>query len=236
MRELRADSRGSRPPRPVFNPVYAFGSIIVVLALIIAGDKFYNWHHNRAPFGPDAVDAHVTGLQVLTPTNGAGSNVRAALRALGDPAGEDDIAIPTARHLRWKYVVGRLDITALPAPSGSQYWLVVIDDRTHKLVSLNGSPAAGDTAPGSGAAWEGSLANFALKYSWLAPIEEVQTADGLQDPGMTIGVPASSVTALQFSGVDRDDFLSTPLSTSALTVALLFQGPDGQTWWAKRLT
>lgn len=228
--------RGTPPMRRVFNPVYVFATIIVVLALVIAGDKVYKWHHNRPPFGPDAVDAHITGLQVLTPADGNGSNVRAALRELGDPAGEDVIFTPGARHLKWQYVVGRLDITARSAPAGSQYWLVVIDDRTHEMVSLNGSPAAGDGAPGSGAGWDGVVANFASKYPWLAPIADVNTSHGYQAPDDTVGVPAGRGYALQFSGVDRDHVQSTPLRTSALTVALLFEGPDGQSWWAKRLS
>jgi hypothetical protein len=219
----------------VFNPVYAFAAIIVVLAVVIAGDKLYESRHNRAPFGAEAVNAHLTGLQVLTPDNGNGSNVRAALRALGDPPDQADITVPTARHLQWQYVVGRLDITARAAPKGSEYWLVVIDNRTHTMISLSGLPAGGDASPGSGGAWDGSVSNFALKYPWLTPIQEVQTDGSYHDPGDTVGVPAGPATALQFAGVDRDNDLATPLTTSTLTAALLFEGPDGQTWWAKRL-
>jgi hypothetical protein len=197
----------SRPPPRLFNPVYAFAAIIVVLVVAIAGDKIYRWRHDRAPFGPDAISAHITGLQVL----------------------------PPARHQHGRHIVGRLDLAARPAPAGSQYWLVVIDNRTHQLVSLSGSPAAGESAPGSGSAWDGSVSNFALKYPWLAPLQEVQTADGYQDPGQTVSLPAGPSAALQFSGVDRATNETTPLTTSALTVALLFDGPDGQTWWATRL-
>lgn len=233
---MAAIPRGYRrqPPRPIFNPLYAFAAIVVLLAVIIAGDKIYRWRHNRAPFGPDAISAHIAGLQVLMPSNRNGANVSAALRALGDPPGAATIEIPTAHHLHSPYVVGRLDIAARPAPAGSKYWLVVIDERTHQLISLTGSPAAGDAAPGSGSAWDGSVSNFALSYPWLAPLQEVQTADGYQDPGQTVSLPAGPSAALQFSGVDRAD-TTTPLTTSVLTVALLFDGPDGQTWWAKRL-
>lgn len=219
----------------MFNPVYAFASIIVVLIVIIAAVKVDRWRHNRVPFGPDAVDAHITGLQVLRPSDGRATNVIAALRELGASPGADNITVPTASHLRWQYVVGRLDIAARPAPSGSQYWLVIIDNRTHRLVSLDGSPASGDSASGSGSSWDGRLSNFAGKYSWLAPVEEVRTADGFQDPGTTVGVSAGSAIALPISGIDRDNSVATALSPSALTVALLFEGPDGQTWWAKRL-
>jgi hypothetical protein len=197
----------ARPPPRLFNPVYAFAAIIVVLVVAIAGDKVYRWRHNRAPFGPNAVNAHVTGLQVL----------------------------PTARHLHRYNIVGRLDIAARPAPVGSRYWLVVIDDRTRRLISMSGSPAAGDSAPGSGSAWDGSVSNFALKYPWLSPVQEVSTVDGYQDPGQTVVLPAGPSVALQFSGVDSATETTTPLTASALTVALLFDGPDDQTWWAKRL-
>jgi hypothetical protein len=103
------------------------------------------------------------------------------------------------------------------------------------MVTLFGTPAAGVSAPGSGAGWDGSVSNFALNYPWLAPIQEVPADGGYKAPGDTVAVPAGHATALPFSGVDRDNGLPAPLTTSALTVALLFEGPDGQTWWAKRL-
>lgn len=232
---LRLSDRdpGSQPPRRLFNPVYGFVAIIVALALVLAVVKVARWHHDRAPFGPGALVAHVTGLTVLTASDARASNVRAALRGLGDPAGRDVIRLPQG-HRHRQYVVGRLDIAAHQAPAGSQYWLVIIDNRTHKLVSLSGDPVDGSSRA-AGAGWDGGLGAFALKYPWLAPISEVRTDQGYQDPGETVSVGAGPTVSLPFVGIDGGDAMTTALTPADLTVALLMEGPDQQPWWAERL-
>jgi hypothetical protein len=211
----------------------AVGWLIVV---VVGAVWLHSWRHNHVSFGPAAIDPHLVGLQVLTPTSKLAPNVQRAVQALG-AADSGQVQVNQSRTRR-QYVVGRIDVLAHPAPEGSQYALVVIDNRTHTVLDdIEGLPehhANGDGSGGSG--WDYGMAKFASKYPWLSPLRELGNANsGYRDPGSAVMFTPGSATQLPFSAVLRAGALPVTNIHRDLTIALVMLGPDRQPYWATRL-
>jgi hypothetical protein len=211
------------------------GWVAALVALVAGVLVFNSWHHNRVPFGPAAIEPQLVGLQVITPTSTLAPNVERALRTLGAAKG-NSVQIIQSRNRR-QYVVGRIDVRAHSAPDGSQYVLVVLDNRTHTVVrDIQGEPESDPNGPGSGSGWDYGINNFASKYSWLSPLKELgNSSSGYHDPGSAVIFTPGPATQLPFSAVLRADALPVTNVHRDLTIALLMLGPDRQPYWAQRL-
>jgi hypothetical protein len=211
------------------------GWLAALVALVAGVLVFNSWQHNRVPFRAAAIDPQLVGLQVITPTTKFAPNVERATRALGAAKG-NNIQIIQSRNRR-QYVVGRIDVRAHPAPDGSQYVLVVIDNRTHTVLDdIEGLPEGSPNGDGSGSAWDYGINNFASKYPWLSAVREQGNANsGYHDPGSAVIFTPGPATQLPFSAVLGADALPVTNVHRDLTVALLMLGPDRQPYWAVRL-
>lgn len=210
---------------------------MAAIALIVGAGWIQSWRHNRAPFAAAAVDPQLVGLQIMTPTNASGTNVVAALKALGDPPQAASIYLP-GRHRHWQYVVGRIDVRAQPAPSGSECALVVIDNRSGEVVNLiSGDPEHGSSGGSrAGSASDGGMNNAGRKFAWLGALKNVNLTDGeTAHPGMGVYFLAGPARTLPFVAVLPSNTLPVTNVHSDLTVALLMLGSDDQPYWAKRL-
>jgi hypothetical protein len=221
------------PPRRWGGWLTAAGvaALVALVASVLASNS---WHHNRVPFGPAAIDPQLVGLQVMTPTGESAGNVRRVVLALGAARGNGVQILPG--HHR-QYVVGRIDVRAHPAPGGSQYVLVVLDNRTHTVVGdIEGLPENSANGNGSGSAWDYGINNFASKYPWLSPLREQGNSNsGYRDPGSAVIFTPGRATQLPFSAVLGASALPVTNVHRDLTIALLMLGPDRQPYWAQRL-
>jgi hypothetical protein len=220
----------SVPPAPRPRRPQWLIAIVVAIALVVGGVWFQRWHHNRAPYLASAVHPRLDGLQVLTPNDPSATNVRDALHALG--AHGAAAAYDSPRGPDPQYIVGRIDLTAHKAPSGSQYAMVIIDNRGHSIVDdISGDPQSRSSGDGAGAAWDYGMSKFAKKYSWLSAL-----ANG-PDDGADLGVffTPGPARAVPFVAVLHGDSLPVTNIHQDLTFALVMLGPDRQPYWATRL-
>jgi hypothetical protein len=209
--------------------------VAALVALVASVLVFNSWQHNRVPFGPAAVDPQLIGLRVLTPRTKLAANVERAVLGLGAAKGSN-VQIIQSRNRR-QYVVGRIDVRAHPSPDGSQYVLVVLDNRTHTVVGdIEGLPEGSPNGDGSGSAGDYGVNNFASKYSWLRPLrEQGNPSSGYRDQGSAVIFTPGRATQLPFSAVLGPDALPVTNLHRDLTIALLMLGPDRQPYWATRL-
>jgi hypothetical protein len=141
-------------------------------------------------------------------------------------------------HRHWQYVVGRIDVSAHPVPSGGELDLIVIDNRTHQLPAIIFGDPKHDTGGGAGAGadYDPGVANLGRKFPWLRAVLPVQSEDGdYTDPGLVVGFPAGPARSLPFVAVLPTDAPPVTNQHSDITVALALTGPDGQPYWAERL-
>jgi hypothetical protein len=206
--------------------------VIAVIALAAGGTWLQHWHHNRAPYPASALHPRLDGLQVLTPSDASGTNIRDALHALG--AEGKAASYPYPRGHDRQYVVGRLDLAAHKAPGDSVYSLVVIDNRTHTVVDeINGDPASGSAGNGAGGGLTGGMSNFAKKYPWLSMLADNAPGSGFDTAVVLSSGPAIS---LPFVAVLDRDALPVTNVRQDLTVALVMLGSDNQPYLATRLS
>jgi hypothetical protein len=137
----------------------------VALAMVIALALFVSRTHNKneEPYTPAQAAAKLVGLQVLTPTDDQGSNISAALNALGG-ASADTIQTP-GRHRSWQYVVGRVDV-ATPATHNAIYDVLVVDDRLHQVVASTFAYPERSAHISTGQGWDPALASLHSQYDF----------------------------------------------------------------------
>lgn len=182
---------------------------------------------DTAPFDAAAAHARLGGLSVLTATDPRAGNVSRQLATLG--AHVTALALPLARDSQ--YVVGRLTLADRKAPTGSQLYLVVIDNRTSTPVHQMWS--ADQPAVSSG--WDYGLERAAQRISWLHGMAEVATPDGSTTEGASLGWRPGTTTSIVFYAILDPDALPVTEVHRDLTIALVFLSPDRKVWWAQRL-
>lgn len=155
-----SDEEGSdAKPRLSGFGLLAFGALIAGVAILLVGTH----NKNEAPFTALQVHPKLVGLRVLTPSDARGSNVTAALRRLGGSAA-NGFEIPGA-HRDWQYVVGRVDVDAMPA-SDAEYEVIVVDNRLHRVASQTYSFPRPQQSAGTGQGWDNAADSLRERFDW----------------------------------------------------------------------
>jgi hypothetical protein len=157
MSEAQAATAGRKPS--LFG-LLALGIVLAGVVLLLVGTR----NKNEAPFTPQQVHPKLVGLQVVKPDDALGSNVTAALRRLGG-AHSNDIYVPNG-HRNWQYVVGRVDVSPRRASSDTEYEVIVVDNRIHRVVAQTFSYPAPQQAAGTGQGWDGADSSLHRRFDW----------------------------------------------------------------------
>lgn len=196
------------------------------VVLFVGAFLLVRWQHDRAPYALPETSPTVTGLQVIAADDLRAGNVAAALDGLGGVDEPDSLAPPRAPGQQ--YVVGRVHLAARTgAPDGSQYALTVSDDRSHVI-----STALWSVTSNVGAGWDYGLDRVAADHPSLIPLRDgtPQSVDGAPQALLWAAGPETDLTF--FAQLEPD---ALPADAGDVTVALVFLGPDRQSWGAQRL-
>jgi hypothetical protein len=186
---------------------------------------------SRAPFALASTHPEVSGVSILTTHGRSAGNVVAALRGLAS-APVDGVALSSAKDQQ--YVVGRFSMSARSAPRGSQYGLVIIDNRTHQPLTAVW-PASTDHGTLS-AGWDYGMNRIGEHYSWLSPLIDKRVDGGYEDSGQAVMWLSGPAESFAFYGLLSSDALPVTDPARDLTIALVFLGPNRQAWGADRLS
>jgi hypothetical protein len=191
--------------------------LVVVGILVMATGAFVGRSavKQHPPYGPSALHAHAT-IRITNDDDFGRDEAALGVTDLStlDPGqgaqafvGRVDFAIPTAAH------------------KGGLYYVIVIDDRTNSAVSAI-------WGNGAGQGWAGALDVLPQRYSWLDALTPKDNGFGfISDPSAAMADP-DKTGSLGIDGLVVDDG---SVTAADLTVVLVFQGPDGQIYWATKV-
>ncbi len=192
--------------------------VLLVVAALVAGSAGwagYAWWKDRPPYSPAAVQATAT-VRFTDETR-----FEADARALGITDLTGLVTDPDHQQF-----IGRVDLTT---PAGvdadATYLVMVIDKRRDRVApQLYGADGGG---------WSGSYSDLARRYSWLSATAPASTGTGYSDPGSAVSKAADSPGPVTFVGSFSE---AGGISASDLMVVLVLEGPDGQVYWATRVS
>jgi hypothetical protein len=208
-------------------PITIASAVIVALLLVALIGR-----HSRAPFTPAQLHPRLTGLQVIQPSDDVASNVVAAERRLGGGA-----TPPLVKPVRQQqYVVGRVDVDA--GRTGGDLSLIVVDNRTHTVVSKMFAAVRPSKSDGIGQGWDGVYYTALHRYPQLGAQQTLadaasaaHTGQAFVDP-MAVGWIAGATTSVPFVAVLDNDALPVTNVHRDLTVGLIFTSTSDKLWWA----
>jgi hypothetical protein len=202
--------------------------MVASCVLGIAGVVVWRHVHDRPPFGPDELD--LTGTLELVSYDRAqqalGSGVNAPVAYPGD-----------------QLVLGRVAWSPPPAPLDGGWFTIVLIDKPANLIPGSfavASPAQASVGIGS----DGTLRDVADRFPWLAAVAPRRVGSGWAAAGSVIYAragQASPVTFVtSFAATKLPQPLELPVATGPVAIpdlllALVYIGPDGQIYWARRL-
>jgi len=208
-------------------PITIAASVIAALLLVV-----FVGRHGRAPFTPAQLHARLTGLQVVQATDDLASNVVAAERRLGG-GGTPPLVKPVRQQ---QYVVGRVDVD--PGHTGGDLSLIVVDNRTHTVVSKVFAAVRPSKSDGIGQGWDGVYYTALHRYPQLGGQQTLADAASADQSGQTFSDPmavgwiAGSTTSVPFVAVLDSDALPVTDVHRDLTVGLIFTSTSDKLWWA----
>ena len=210
-----------RPP----SPYRAAITTALVLALVVAaalGLQAWQRWTQRAPYGPEAVHAHVT--MRLVPE----AQAQAALDALTGTPGSLE-AVRGAGPL----LVGQIEYDVPPqARDTDVVWLFLLDAQSGQPLRSWGSAPGGDVGQG----WDSSFDQLGRQVPWLAGITGTTEPDGtLSGSAQIVGWGAQVRGPVTFEAVPTEGMLD-PAAPSSYTVGITLQKDDRTLVWAEQLT
>ena len=229
MTDAGLEAHPARSTLELKHKLIAVGVLAVMVTAAFAGPAFVRSSGNSSPFPPSRLHLHLAASAVPV------SHLQATLTRLG--IGDLQLSSNLPMSATQQAVVGRLSY-ALPAkaPSGSRYELFFIDERTSSSPSTfyGWAPGSGDN-PGNG--WDSAFDATVKAHAWLSPLAPIQDDSGSwRDPGTAVLVPLHAGSPMTFyASLDPDAPPIHDINKDVL-VALAYIGPDGQPWWAQRLT
>ncbi|MGA5298533.1 hypothetical protein ACPCHT_01320 [Nucisporomicrobium flavum] len=200
---------------------------VVVLLAGVAAIAGWRWWHAQAPYPPEALGTRTT-LELVDPATAA-----AALRPVNvEVSGKGD-----------QILLGTVSWTLPPsAPTDGSFRLVLLDRRTKALPGFVSVTSPRPESVGSGS--DGTLDAAADRYDWLTGAGKVQADGSTWRTGdyLTVATDASPVTfAAVLHPADprarpQEAVMSAPVTLDDVLLVLIGVGPDGQVYWAQRLS
>ncbi len=224
------------PPAPRSVPATGrsrLPAVVLVAALVLVG-VVGRWaiveQHDRSPYPPWAVDAHVSVSIVKA------GQARATLDRL---AGPGRLGLPLlVKGEAQQVIVGELTFRTPPrlfGGHGGEYALFVLDrwDSSRPVSTMWGIGPIGTNV---GQGWEGDYDNIAHKYDWLATLASPRLPDGSYgSAGMAVVFAATTRGPVTFTAKLREPTEITGDPARRITVVLAFLGDGGHVYWADRL-
>jgi hypothetical protein len=200
---------------------------VVVLLAGVAAIAGWRWWHARPPYPPEALGTRTT-LQLADQATAA-----AALRPVNvEVSGKGD-----------QILLGTVSWTVpASAPAGGSFRLVLLDRRTMALPGFLSVTSPRPESVGSGS--DDTLDAAAGRYDWLARAGTREIDGSFRSPGdfITADADASPVTfAAVLHPADprarpQEAVMSAPVTLDDVLLVLIGVGPDGQVYWAQRLS
>ena len=200
------------------------------MALVLAGAAGVaglRWWHNRAPYGPEVLNAQATLRLVDQAT------ADAALAPVdADKAGEGD-----------QIVLGRVSWSPPRHPRrGDSLRIVLLDKRSHLLPGFIAATSARPQEVSTG--MDSALDVAQKRNPWLRGAGTQQIGGSYWAAGSAIFVESVDASPVTFQTVFRavrpetpptHRVVTAPVAVEDLLVALIGVGPEGQVYWAHRL-
>ncbi|MEW2386038.1 hypothetical protein AB0873_28650 [Micromonospora sp. NPDC047707] len=199
---------------------------VVAVVAALAG---WRWWHNRPPYGPEALDlrSSLTFVTYQEAQAALGAQVHAPVANDGD-----------------QLVLGRVSWQAPPKPlDGGWFAIFLIDKRNDRRPGVFGLSAPRTEALSIGS--HGAENRIPERYPWLRGAGDVPVGDGTwRGSGNRVGVFDEAASPLTFvarfphlEAPAQETLVATaPVAMSDLLLALAYLGPDGQVYWAQRLS
>jgi hypothetical protein len=200
---------------PAPKPRHLGRVLMVVATLCVASAAWagYAWSKDHPPYPAAAIKATAT----IRFTNDARFDQDA--RALGVTGLTKLLGGPDDQQF-----IGRVDY-ARPAQASADdtYHVIVIDKRQNRVAPLLFGT--------DGGGWSGYLSQLPRRYPWLSAMAPNINTNGF--PGSAVTATANAPGPLTFVGAFPN---AVGLSPSDIMIVIVFAGPDGQTYWATRVT
>jgi hypothetical protein len=192
--------------------------VLLVVAALVAGSvgwAGYAWWRDRPPFSAAAAQATAT----VRFTDEARFEDDA--RALGITGLTGLVTEPG-----YQQFIGRVDLATPAGTDADITYLVMVIDKLRDRVSpqLYGTDGGG---------WSSSYSDLAKQYPWLSATAPAISDAGHSNPGSAVSKAASSPGPVTFVGSFAE---AGGVSASDLMVVLVCKGPDGQVYWATRVS
>lgn len=199
-------------------------AVVVVVALLVVGDKVWRLRQNRPPFGPAAVAARVS-LTVVTPDQAVPLLRRLVPPDQVDPVYSDGVGTERTN------VVGRLTF-AVPrgaAKVQGYYAFFLLDRATGRPVQqLHGYQKGSRVTPG----WDSAYNAIGARYPSLMGVGSWHADDVFGSPGMSIGFAPGGPGSTVFVGALAKAVPPGGRISDEVTVVLAFFGRDEHLYWA----